>query len=563
MLPQSPSLNHDELKHAYIVAILKALVIFTLPFVAITFYFNVVQEYRPIPLFTLSAIFALYVICFFARNRFQARELALFISMLTLVVANINCYANQSVGHAGIAVLISTFCIAVVPNIWLHSGFVIATAASLFLSFNLAFDFDYPMGAARWLFVTFFGQLVILSGLRLLFASVEEMFENEHQLLVKSEAASREKSRFLANMSHEIRTPIAGVTGLLDTIEQDNLTEQQQDKLRLAKQSSNLLASIVNDILDYSKIEAGKLAINAVDFDLNACVEEAVSVIHPRLKERDNQITVHTSWEGAVWVSGDKTRLQQIMLNLLSNAHKFTEQGLITVNAVLSDATGPLSLEFSVEDSGIGMSENQLQELFRPFHQLDNSATKKAQGTGLGLLICKQILRLMDGDITVHSIANVGSTFRFSVPLESASPPVETPPQQEVQVDGLSVLIVEDNFINQMVLQEILTSLNVTSQIAEHGQEALDTLTEAAPQSFDVVLMDCQMPVMDGFQATQSIREGCAGAQWQDVPIVALTANALAGDREACLNAGMTDYLTKPVDKDALQAVLCQYLPKA
>lgn len=204
-----------------------------------------------------------------------------------------------------------------------------------------------------------------------------------------------------------------------------------------------------------------------------------------------------------------------------------------------------------------------LLSIFTLYMLCYNSASKKTQGTGLGLLICKQILRLMDGDIRVQSIPNVGSTFQFSVLLVESTPPPELSSTQDINVSGLSVLIVEDNFINQMVLQEILASLDISSEIAENGEEAIQTLNEAKDSAFALILMDCQMPVMDGFQATQAIREGRAGERWQQIPIIALTANALAGDREACLDAGMNEYLTKPIDKDALQTLLQQFSVQA
>ncbi|WP_051275513.1 ATP-binding protein [Aestuariibacter salexigens] len=553
------SSDKEQLKHAYITALLRALVWFSIPLLLIVVYFNAVDNFRPVPLFALSAIILMFYSLHHYRQHLNSSALSLTLSIIILLIANINAVVNGNVTHAAVALLISTFSISVVTHRAVTAGYLLIATPSLLLSVGVATQFQYEGVDLRWLLVMFVGQLVILSGMRLLFMRAGQFVEREHQLRLDSEAAAREKSRFLANMSHEIRTPIAGVVGMLDLIDDPSLDAQQRRKLALARQSAELLSNIVNDTLDYSKIEAGKLALSSTAFCLDELIVQVLAIVEPKASENGNRLQVKKGWQGKKYVQGDKTRLQQVLLNLLSNAAKFTHQGSIELSADLLQEGKQWRFTCEVKDSGIGMSPEQLATLFKPFQQVDNSSTKLVQGTGLGLVICKQILKLMGGTIHVQSEPENGSAFSIEVMLGMASAPNESLHDNTLKVEeltGMSLLVVEDNLINQTILQEVLEGLGVNVSMADNGEDAIRFLQTSKPENIDVILMDCQMPVMDGYQASLAIRSGLAGEAFCQIPIIALTANALEGDREKCLAAGMNDYLSKPVDKHALVNII-------
>ncbi|WP_100643146.1 ATP-binding protein [Alteromonas facilis] len=553
-------IDSDSLKHAYITSMLRALILLLIPLISIIVYFNFVSEFRPLGLIVLGLIFSFVLAIYLARAYLSPNALSLSLSALLMVAGWMNCYNNASIAHAGIAVLVSTFTIAVYTRTWVRWLFILLTNLGLYLSFNIALDFDYVMGADRWLIVTAVGQLIVLNGISYLFTKIEFMFEKEHQLRLESEASAKAKTRFLANMSHEIRTPIAGVSGLLDTFDQSNLNDNQRSKLSMAKQSATLLSQIVNDILDYAKIEAGKLTISPVNFELSEFFTHTTALLEQAFQQQGNQLILSIEQTEGIWIEGDKTRLQQVLINLLSNANKFTQQGAVSVMVSVRQLEDAYSLKCSVKDTGIGMTQEQIGQLFQPFHQLDHSSTKKAQGTGLGLLICKQILRLMNGSISVKSEEGQGSEFSFYVTLQKGmAPKRKATKNKPLDISGCKALIVEDNFINQTIVQEMLSQHNVTTDVVENGEEAIGYLSKAPQNSIDIILMDCQMPVMDGFEATQLIRSGKAGHHWQATPIVALTANALKGDKDQCLDAGMSDYLSKPIEIEQLVSTIAKY----
>lgn len=551
--------DNSTLKHAYISAILLALVLFTLPYLVFTFYFNFIIEYRPIALIGLTVVLLSFYVLHLSRRRLSASALAHALAWLALIAACLNCYFNQSVSHASVAALIGTFAISVINSLRLQLIYILVTQIAVTCALALALDFTLELNRLRWLLVTLVGQLVILNGLRLLFKHVDQLLEQEHSLRLYAESAANSKSRFLANMSHEIRTPIGGVMGLLDMLADSSLTQQQKAQLQLARQSARLLSHIVDDILDFSKIEAGKVVIKKEAFCLDRFFEQTLAVIRPKLADNQNQLSFTKSWSSSAWVNGDETRLSQILLNLLSNANKFTEQGKIQVNAELTDQNNVYNLQVSVQDSGIGISAQQLAELFEPFHQLEQPTTKKIQGSGLGLVISRQLTELMGGQIKVRSESQQGSTFCISLPLEKTNKPKE---DNQVLANhasprlDLSVLLVEDNEINQLIVTDLLENLGCQVMLAVNGKQALAKLRKLGTDAVDLILMDCQMPEMDGYSATQAIRRGDAGPAWKAIPIIALTANALDEDKAKCLAAGMTDYLTKPVDKTLLRQTL-------
>ncbi len=393
--------------------------------------------------------------------------------------------------------------------------------------------------------------------------TMRENLEKElHIIQRKAEQASAIKEQFMANMSHEIRTPMNAIIGFTNRLNKTNLSEEQTEYVGAVKSSGDNLLTIINDILDFSKIEAGMVRLEAIEFNLHALLDSVCTMFHAQAKENGIKLGSHLDHKVPQLVLGDPTRLTQILINLIGNALKFTKEGSIDIHvSALKEESNKVFIQFRIRDSGIGIPEDQISEIFERFTQAKSETNRIFGGTGLGLSIVKKLVELQKGTVTVESVKGQGSTFTVTIPYIPAPakaaetvihPPAMVSPEK---MSKMRILVVEDNLLNQKLAGYMLKEWGFQFDLATNGKLALEKLKT---NTYNLILMDMQMPELNGYQTTQYLRKELG----LTLPVIAMTAHALPGEKEKCLSFGMSDYLSKPINETDLHTMLNRHLFK-
>jgi PAS domain S-box-containing protein len=430
-----------------------------------------------------------------------------------------------------------------------------------------------PDGSVRWIWSRIFPihdsemNIIKTVGFAEDITHIKEYEESLRQAKEEAETAHQTKSQFLANMSHEIRTPMNGMLGMIQLAQIADSREEIREYLYTARKSADALLKVINDVLDYSKIEAGKMLIEKIPFNVAEIVNEVLTLFSIHARDKHLKILTHIDNRIPNMVVGDPTRIRQVLSNIIGNAVKFTHKGMITVNVEPESTSNTETLlKFTIGDTGIGIPENKIDRLFKSFSQVDSSLTRVYGGTGLGLIISKELVHLMGGSIWVESKEGVGSKFFFSLPLgyvqtqkkSNLSNTDRTLRHGDEGAVNIKLLLVEDDEINQVLFSKFFKTKNIHTTIASNGQEAVQMVEQS---QFDIILMDIQMPIMNGQEATAILRKKEKDTE-NHIPIIALTAHAMKGDREVFLAEGMDDYVSKPVDLEGLYQKIIKWTKK-